>query len=88
MWREVPQEDACAMTKDFTGLLGAGTQSGRRLFDASTIVITIKHRTVDQAITAAADLDAPWLHRLRAKGFYMKSCLNISTDAAGHVFIQ
>ena len=42
-------------TQDFAGLLG----SGRRLFDLSTIVITIKTRSEDEAQTTAADLDVP-----------------------------
>eukprot|EP00435_Cladocopium_sp_Y103_P034368 s881_g8.t2 len=45
--------DPSAIQIDFAGLLG----SGRRLLDLSTIVITIKTRSEDEAQTTAADLD-------------------------------
>ena len=50
------------LAQDFAGLLG----SGRRLFDLSTIVITIKTRSVDEAQTTAADLDVAWQGQVTA----------------------
>ena len=41
--------------------LGLAGRRLRRLFDASTIVITIKQRTADEASAIAADMDAAWL---------------------------
>ncbi|CAE7817681.1 Scube1 [Symbiodinium microadriaticum] len=49
--------DPSAIEIDFVGLGLAGRRL-RRLFDASTIVITIKQRTADEASAIAADMDA------------------------------